>query len=302
MLATSPSGDNAMSYTPSFITLTDEIAGAAIPTRVQIAPERGGIVTSFAVGDRELLYLDQSTLADPTKNVRGGIPILFPTPGKLDGDAWQRDGHAGKMTQHGFARRMPWVVEPRANTSPENSTVNCVSMSLASSPETLASYPWPFHATLSYALNGGSLRITMRVRNTGNAHMPYALGFHPYFHVKDKSHASIRTQATRAYNNVTKRPERFVGFDLTAPEVDIHLLDHNSDVASLRVESGSYIGVRASHDFGVWVVWTLAGKEFVCVEPWTAPGNALNTGDRLIGLAPGASHESWLEIAYARVV
>jgi galactose mutarotase-like enzyme len=177
-----------------------------------------------------------------------------------------------------------------------------VSLSLASSAETLACYPWPFHATLTYSLNGGSLRSTLRVRNTGNAIMPFALGFHPYFQVKDKSQASIRTQATRAYNNITKRAERFAGFDLTAPEVDVHLLDHNSDVAGLRLESGSYIAVRASHDFGVWVVWTLAGKEFVCLEPWSAPGNALNTGDRLIGLAAGASHESWMEIAYARVV
>jgi galactose mutarotase-like enzyme len=254
------------------------------------------------VGDRELLYMDQSTLTDPTKNVRGGIPILFPAPGKLAGDAWQRDGHSGMMTQHGFARRLPWVAEPVVRSSAGVLPANKVAMSLASSPETLASYPWPFHATITYALNGGSLRSTMRVRNTGNSIMPFALGFHPYFHVKNKSQASIRTQATRAFNNVAKRSERFAGFDLSAPEVDVHLLDHNSDVAGLRLESGSYIAVRASHDFGVWVVWTLAGKEFVCLEPWSAPGNALNTGDRLIGLAPGASHESWMEISHARVV
>jgi galactose mutarotase-like enzyme len=46
----------------------------------------------------------------------------------------------------------------------------------------------------------------------------------------------------------------------------------------------------------------LAGSDFVCVEPWTARGDALNTGERLIMLAPGATHESWMEIAYAQVV
>jgi galactose mutarotase-like enzyme len=258
MLAASHPGANAMSITPSLVTLTDEITGAAIPTRVQIAPERGAIVTSFTVGDHELLYMDQSTLVDPTKNVRGGVPILFPTPGKLQDDKWERDGHAGTMTQHGFARRMPWLVEPVVRSSTGVLPSNKVTMSLVSNPETLAAYPWPFHTTITYALNGGSLRITMRVRNTGNALMPFAVGYHPYFHVKDKSRAGIRTQATRAFNNISKRVERFAGFDLTAPEVDMHLLDHNSDVAGLRLASGSYIAVRASHDFGVWVVWTLA--------------------------------------------
>jgi galactose mutarotase-like enzyme len=35
------------------------------------------------------------------------------------------------------------------------------------------------------------------------------------------------------------------------------------------------------------VVWTLAGKDFVCLEPWTAGADALNTGEKLLTLAPG---------------
>jgi galactose mutarotase-like enzyme len=282
-----------MQNTLHLITLSDITADSA-PSRVQIAPERGAIVTSFCIGDREVLYMDQSTLEDRSKNVRGGVPILFPTPGKLEGDAWHRDGLVGTMVQHGFARQMPWAVE--SEPSPNKAV-----LILESNAATLQNYPWPFHATLTYLLKGGCLRTTLRVRNTGDSVMPFALGFHPYFRVDDKQQASIRTQAKQAYNNVSKRREAFAGFDLNAAEVDIHLLDHQSDLAALRLGSGEYLAVRASSDFGIWVVWTLAGKEFVCVEPWTAPGNALNTGERLIGLAPGASHELWMEIAYARV-
>jgi galactose mutarotase-like enzyme len=198
------------------------------------------------------------------------------------------------MSQHGFARQMPWVAtQPAPNKSV---------LSLESNAATLQNYPWSFQATLTYLLSGACLRTTLCIRNTSAAVMPFALGFHPYFRVTDKRQASIRTQAKRAYNNVSKQREAFAGFDLTAAEVDIHLLDHHSDVAGLRLASGEYIAVRGSSDFGIWVVWTLAGKDFVCLEPWTAPGNALNTGERLIGLAPGATHESWMEIAYARTV
>ena len=47
-----------------------------------LVPERGAIVTALRVGDRDVLYLDRATLEDPTKNVRGGIPVLFPYAGK----------------------------------------------------------------------------------------------------------------------------------------------------------------------------------------------------------------------------
>jgi galactose mutarotase-like enzyme len=48
------------------------------------------------------------------------------------------------------------------------------------------------------------------------------------------------------------------------------------------------------------VVWTLAGRDFVCVEPWTAPADALNTGESLITLAPGESRDLWVSFEYVR--
>ena len=47
-------------------------------------------------------------------------------------------------------------------------------------------------------------------------------------------------------------------------------------------------------------IWTKPGAAFVCVEPWTCPGDALNSGDRLISLAPGEARALWLEIACER--
>ena len=43
--------------------------------------------------------------------------------------------------------------------------------------------------------------------------------------------------------------------------------------------------------------FTLAGKDYVCLEPWTAPGNALNTGEDLIVLAPKKSTSLWVEMS-----
>jgi len=46
-------------------------------------------------------------------------------------------------------------------------------------------------------------------------------------------------------------------------------------------------GALVDPQFTTLVVWTLPGRDFVCVEPWTAPGGALATGLAL-PLAPGA--------------
>ena len=261
---------------------------------VTLVPERGGIVTRLRVGARELLYLDEATLRDPGKNVRGGIPLLFPAPGRLERDHFARAGHSGAMKQHGFARDQPF--QARAHADPDAARAT---MTLASNDATRAMYPWDFRLTLVVALRGASLRLDLTVENTGSETMPFGFGIHPYFRVSDKAGLRIATRATRAFDNVIKAVVPFRGFDLTAKEVDLHLLDHGSSESALDWADGGHLALRASPEHTRWVVWTLAGRDFVCVEPWTAPGNALNTGESLLLLEPGGARTLWIEMVYS---
>jgi galactose mutarotase-like enzyme len=257
-----------------------------------LAPERGGMLSRWRCGGREVLFLDEATFLDKSKNVRGGNPVLFPTPGKLEGDAWSRGGQRGALKQHGFARTSAW--------SEEGTGVDArawAKIALASSPATLADYPWPFRSELTYAVQGRSLRIEIRVQNTGSTRMPFGFGFHPYFAVPQaaKAAARVETRATRAWDNAGKKEIALSGIDLTAAEVDLHLRDHGSTQSALSFD-GARIELLGSPEFAQWVVWTLAGKDFVCLEPWTGPGNALNMGVGLIELEPGAEKALWLEL------
>ena len=47
------------------------------------------------------------------------------------------------------------------------------------------------------------------------------------------------------------------------------------------------------------MIWTLAGKDFVCLEPWTCACDALNTGEGLLVLPPGASKTLTMTITHA---
>jgi galactose mutarotase-like enzyme len=270
-----------------------KLVDAEARSEVTVAPRRGALVTSFRVGERELLYLDASTLNDASKNVRGGIPVLFPTPGKLESDAWSWHGRRGALKQHGFARNLPWAL---AGSHAQDLAE--VTLRLDSNATTLAAYPFAFHAELTFSLAGACLSIVSRVTNDGAETLPFAFGYHPYFCVTDKARASVDVHPTRVFDNVSKRTGAFTAIDLTAPEVDLHLLDHPSSRSALEFGDGSRLELRGTPDFSIWVVWALAGKDFVCVEPWTAPGNALNTGEKLSELPPGASHESRLELEF----
>lgn len=273
------------------ITLADTSAGSA----AVLAPERGGMVIGFSVAGRELLYLDRATFEDPNANVRGGIPVLFPSPGKLTGDAWSWRGASGSMKQHGFARNLPWDVVATGTGDGAFATLE-----LRSNDRTRAQYPWDFRAAYTYRLRGRALAIEMRIENLAASPMPFGAGFHPYFAVRDadKAAARIPTRATRAWDNKDKRAIAFTGFDLTAAEVDLHLLDHGSTHASLTTGDVT-IELRGSPELTHWVVWTLRGRDFVCLEPWSGPGDALNTGDRLLVLQPGEARSLRLEIAQA---
>jgi galactose mutarotase-like enzyme len=261
-------------------------------SRAVVAPARGGMVTTFRVREREILYLDRATFDDPKANVRGGIPVLFPSPGKLANDAWSWRGASGTMKQHGFARNAAWT--PVATGTDDGAWAT---LALEPTEATRTQFPFEFRLAFTYRLRGAALAIEMRIENTGTAGMPFGVGFHPYFAVAeaDKDRVRIPTAATRAFDNKRKLEGAFTGFDLTADEVDLHLHDHGGSEATLATPSGDVV-LRGSAELGHWVVWTLRGKDFVCLEPWTCPGNALNTGEGLLVLEPAQSRELRLEI------
>ena len=272
---------------------TLELADEAAGSLAVLAPSRGGILSRLRIAGREVLYLDRETFENRSVNVRGGCPVLFPSPGKLTSDTFTRDGVHGAMKQHGFARALPWEIVSVSDQGAASATLR-----LTSNEATRAQYPWDFTAEYTYSLRDRALGIEMLFTNRSPTPMPFGAGFHPYFAVPDaeKSRAKIPTPATRAFDNTVKREIDFQGFDFTLPEVDLHLIDHGSAEASLRLEGGLSVTLRGSPELSRWVIWSLRARDFICLEPWTSPGDALNTGAGLLLLAPGETRALRLEI------
>ena len=260
-----------------------------------LAPERGGMLTRLSIDGRSLLYLDEATLVDPARSVRGGNPVLFPSPGPLAGDRLAWGGRTGNMKQHGLARQRPFTVIATDDAR--------AVLELRSDASTLLEFPWEFSLELRYALEGAALVMDVRIANRDAAPLPFAFGLHPYFYVPaaDKAKLAIPTRATRAWDKVTARMVEVPDpIDVAAGEVDLHLEDHGSSEAALVLADGVRIVQRGSEEFQRWVVWTQPGKDFVCLEPWTAAANAINTEERLLVIEPGGEQVLRVSISLER--
>ncbi len=265
---------------------------AASGSRLTIAPSRGALAVSFVACGREWLFMDEDSLQDPSKNVRGGVPVLFPSPGRLAGDHFEQAGKSGDLKQHGFARTSAFREIGRGT---EGSA--WVTLELVDSEATRAVFPFPFRLRLTFRLMSGfTFLVLAEVENPGTDPLPFALGYHPYFAVPaaDKAACRIPSRATRAWDNAARREIALGAIELAHGEVDLHLLDHDARGATLETPEGT---VDVGGDLGRWVIWTLPGKDFVCLEPWSAPANALNTGEDLTTLAAG--EERAFEVAIA---
>lgn len=248
-------------------------------SRIELLPARGGIVTSVRIHGRELLYMDEATLADTTKNVRGGIPILFPIAGKLPGGRATFDGMAFEFAQHGFARNLAWSVAEESDR---------IGIELVSSDATRKLYPYEFRLRVYYYITGRSLCCTLELHNCGDRPMPAHMGFHPYFLVPDSRKAEIRVEAiaTKAFDNKSGVSADYSPPSLAVDELDYHILDPTGGAVRLSgPDPASFLRLDYG-GFPTVVLWTLRGRDFVCMEPWSAPAGALATGAGLVVLKP----------------
>lgn len=269
--------------------LTDDAAAS----RVELIPERGGIVTRWTLNDQEIFYLDAERLTHPELTVRGGIPILFPICGNLPDNTYTHAGTAYALKQHGFARELPWTV---VDTATEDSAQ--ITLTLTSNDQTYPHYPFNFHLAFTYRLRGNRLELLQQVTNQGAEPMPFSLGFHPYFWAPDKSQLQFELPATEFLEQRSRSTHPFSGsFDLEQEEIDILFSALSAQTASVIDQSrGLKLQMNYDNPYSILVFWTVKGKDFYCLEPWTAARNAMNTGDRLLQVEPGSHFSTHFEL------
>ena len=250
--------------------MADVVKLAFADITAEVVPARGALVTALRVGTRDVLYLDPATLTDPTKNVRGGIPLLFPFAGKLANETFVLANT--KVKQHGFARDRAWEVTAR--------DAACVRMRLAADAETHAVYPYAFTAHHAAMLVPGGIQLELTIV-AGEQPLPVSPGWHPYFTTSDKAAISVALPAAEGFHN-----DREFDFGVDAA------IDGRTRAT---VPGLGRLELAASPELRHVQFWSQPGKPFVCIEPFFGAANTINTERR--GWIP--AHEArtfWMRI------
>ena len=254
--------------------------------QLRLVPERGGLLSGWRCGGRELLYFDAERFADPSLSVRGGVPVLFPICGNLPNDTLPLTQGHFQLPQHGFARTMAWALEELGEPG--------VRLVLEDDAASRAQFPFPFRLELEYRLEPKALAITARVQHRGepdSGAMPFSLGLHPYLAVSDPAAVDLVGLPAHCLDHHTMEPaDTRSRLQELGRGVDL-LCAASGPVRLLDPAAGRTITLESSPPFDRVVIWTDPPRPMVCLEPWTGPRGALISGEGRLELAAGESLE-----------
>lgn len=271
-----------------------EISDPNSLTSMRIVPEKGGIITSLVFQGREMLYLDSEAFLEREELTAGGIPILFPICGTLNEDRYKAGGKVYDMESHGFAWKMPWKV-----LDMDSGAAGQITLGLSDTSFSQKLYPFKFEIRYKFTLGYNRLEIDQEYKNTGNVEMPFYSGFHPFFHTTRKQDVKITMDADEYLDYNTGCLEKYDGrLDLSRAVDNVyHLGSPGRNICSITgLHEDSGITIEMSEEYRYVVVWTVQGSNFVCVEPWMAAPDAMNTGESLSRILPGRSMKSAVRI------
>ena len=200
-------------------------------------------------------------------------PVLFPIVGTLKNNYYVYKGATYNLPRHGFARDMPFELIEKE--------VDCVTFSLKHSDETLLKYPFEFELQIKYTLEGNKLNIGYRVVNHNTVSLPFSIGGHPAFALKNniESYSLEFESDSETYytledgllTNKTKTIElqnKKLPLTYSLFENDGLVFKHIKSKSVTILEDESPVVKLHFSEFPSLGIWTKADAGFICIEPW----------------------------------
>jgi D-hexose-6-phosphate mutarotase len=212
---------------------------------ISFSQGRGGIITSLRLDGTNILYMDETSFLDPSKNVRGGIPILFPNFGPVKSMDYP------DLPQHGVARiSNKWQAEKKPDGFSE----------ILDAVERDQRYPYLYSLELAARLSDNSCTITEQATNNEpGRELPISMGLHPYFHIP----YSLRTKITFDFKDGILVREQMSKW---ASNRTITFID-NPGAMKIHIPSVGTLELEASPEYQKIAFWALPDADFLCIEP-----------------------------------
>jgi galactose mutarotase-like enzyme len=238
-----------------------------------------------------------------------GIPFLHPWANRLDGFSYHLDGHDVrldrassllKLDEHGLPihgllnANRDWSI---SELGADADAARLIGSFEFARPELLELFPFPHQVQMSVTVVSGTVEVTTSVIATTEEPVPVAFGFHPYLQIPGAPRAewevsfpvrrrlcldarSIPTGATEDVEPLTGPIGSRTwddGFDRIEPPGRFEIRGAERTIALDYVEGFPYAQVFAP-----------PGEAYTCVEPMTAPANALRGSEAALRWATPA--------------
>ena len=296
------------------MTENETLSIGAGDVRAVFRPAAGLLGVSLSYRGEELLRRLDDLETAKRKGSTAGIPLLYPWANRLGALQYRAAGRDvildaaspflhfddKGLPMHG----VPWgqlawkVTEAKAN--------RFVARLDWDRTELLALFPFPHHVEIAGDITANSLTLETKILADAGSPVPVSFGFHPYFGIPRVPRAQWRLQ-TPAMRRIQLDARGIpTGVTENAGSFDSLLGNQNfddgfalpGDSACFSLSGGEYtINVTFLEGFSHAQIFAPKGKDFIALEPMTAPTNALVSGKGLRIVEPGDQFQASFRIA-----
>lgn len=254
------------------------ITGKDNKITAEILPDFGGLLTSLKVGSREIFYTDEKLIkAHETRG--GGNPILFPICGTLKNNQYEYEGETYHMNPHGFAKVLRWKVDKSVEAD------DFLRIYCEQNADTMEMYPFEFRLEMEFSFTEHGIMINQRVNNLSDKDMPFFSGYHPFFAVEDISRTRIKLQGEKYHHFETDEilplnyVDGYIDVDITLNIDDVFYGIKGSECIIDMADEGTIV-LKFDDCIKNFVIWREKDAKLICVEPWIACPDALNSNKK----------------------
>lgn len=286
--------------TAQIVEITDRNSGSAAKVLVSQGFNCFSWCPVFSDGPREMLWAGEGFEAGDKRPSSGGIPLLFPFPGRIGGACFEWDdrtyqlepGDAFGNAIHGFVLNRPWRVVEKSDAR-----VAAEFQASVDDPHILERWPADFRIRVSYEVRALELISEIQYSNPCDRPLPCGFATHAYFRLPLSNDGSVADTVITAPVAGFWELEQMIPTGRIMPvphhehmQSGLRLGDHKFDTVFTRVHAGNngriqtHVADPASgrmltqsfdENFTQCVIYTPAHREAVCMEPYTCVPDAI---------------------------
>ncbi len=283
----------------------------ALDDQTATVTDVGAKLRTYTVGDRDVIT--PFDVDEPAPAGHGAV--LAPWPNRIRDGRYtfagvERQLHISEPSRmtalHGLVMWQRWTVTERSGSA--------VTLETRTAPS--SGYPYDLLIRVTYRLTATGLHVQTTATNLGTATAPYGVGFHPWLSPGAGSldECTVRLDATTrvttddrllpigtepaAGDFDLREPRSARGLDLDDAYVDVLRDDDGLSWIRLTGSDGRTAAVWMDESMDTWQVCTGDHLDAVgwrrtglAAEPMSCIADAFRTGERLVHLEPGQTHE-----------